>query len=96
LKKALGNITERENLVVRVAPADYAAVAEKAEFWAPLGERLKGITIEPDERIGKGGCIIESPGGIIDATPEVQMSELEAIVEKAWESSFNDCKAENI
>jgi flagellar assembly protein FliH len=90
LKRALANIAERENLVVRVAAEDYAAVSEQTDFWTPVGERLTGITVEPDERIGTGGCIIESANGIIDARPEVQMGELTDIVEKAWQASFQE------
>ncbi len=90
LKKVLAAVTDRENLVVRISPEDHAVVAGSPDFRALPGERPAGITIEPDARVKRGGCIIESTGGIIDATPEVQMSELEVIVQQAWDASVRE------
>ena len=86
LRKALAGVAERDRLVIRVSPADFETVSGNREFWAPVAERVKEIAIEPDERIERGGCIIESDNGIVDAQPSVQLDELSAIVERAWES----------
>jgi flagellar assembly protein FliH len=87
LKKSLSYIAERERIVIRVAPDDMENVSGSREFWAPVTDRLKEVVIEPDPRVEKGGCIIESNSGIVDARLGVQMSELAGLVEKAWESS---------
>lgn len=86
LRKALSFVAEREKLVVRVSPRDRDIVAGNKDFWAPVTERLKDITIEADERIEPGGCIIESNAGVTDARLGVQLHELTEVIEKAWEA----------
>jgi len=86
LKRALTYIGDREKLVVRVAPDDMEKVSGRKDFWIPVSDRLKDITIESDERIERGGCIIESNSGMVDARLGVQFSELSDLVEKVWES----------
>jgi flagellar biosynthesis/type III secretory pathway protein FliH len=88
LKKALTYIAERDKLVIRVAPLDIEAVSGNKDFWVPVTDRLKEITIEPDERIERGGCIIESVSGIVDARLGVQMQAMTELVEKAWNAVY--------
>jgi flagellar assembly protein FliH len=89
VRKALSFVAEKDKLVIRLAPGDLETVTGNKDFWAPVTERLKTISIEPDERIGRGGCIIESASGIIDARLDKQVDELSSVIEKAWESSTN-------
>jgi len=49
-----------------------------------VGERLSDITIEADTTITKGGCIIDSNAGVVDATLGVQFSEMNELIEKIW------------
>jgi flagellar biosynthesis/type III secretory pathway protein FliH len=86
IKKSLSYIADREKLVVRVARDDLETASLKKDFWLPVGERVESIRIESDERIEKGGCIIESNSGVADARLGVQISELAEFVEKIWES----------
>lgn len=85
IKKALTYIGDREKIVVRVAPDDFEQVSGRQNFWLPISDRLKNITIEPDPRISKGGCILESNSGVIDAQLGVQFEELAMLIEKEWE-----------
>jgi flagellar biosynthesis/type III secretory pathway protein FliH len=86
LRKALSYVADKDRLVVRVAPADFSAVSDKREFWAPVAERLTGISIEQDERIARGGCILESASGVVDARLDTQVAELGDVIDKAWEA----------
>ncbi|MBN1129352.1 MAG: hypothetical protein JXA71_10215 [Chitinispirillaceae bacterium] len=86
LRKALSYVAEKDQLVVRIAPADFTTVSDNREFWAPVAERLTGISIEQDERIASGGCILESNAGVVDARLETQAAELAAVIAQAWES----------
>ncbi|MBN1127460.1 MAG: hypothetical protein JXA71_00635 [Chitinispirillaceae bacterium] len=86
LRKALSYVAEKDKLVVRVAPADFPAVSDKKEFWAPVAERLAGISLEQDERITKGGCILESGSGMVDARMETQTAALDEVIDRAWEA----------
>jgi flagellar assembly protein FliH len=84
IKKAISYISDRERLVVRVNTGDMENVTGKKEFWTSIGERLEGIKIESDDRIEKGGCIIESASGVADARVNVLFDELHDIIEKTW------------
>jgi flagellar assembly protein FliH len=86
IKKSLAYIADRERMIVRVAKDDLETVSNRKDFWLPVGERLESLTIESDERIEKGGCIVESNCGMVDARLGVQFDELRDVVEKAWES----------
>ncbi|HEX3020504.1 MAG TPA: FliH/SctL family protein [Chitinispirillaceae bacterium] len=86
-KKALTYIAERERLVIRVAPDDYKVLNENRDFWEPVNEKLKDTVIEQDERVSRGGCIIESNNGSVDARLGIQMDEIVNLVEKMWTDS---------
>ena len=86
IKKAMAYIADRERIIVRVSKDDLENVSRRKDFWMPVGERLESIIIEPDERIEKGGCIIESNSGLVDARLGVQFEELHDTIEKVWES----------
>ena len=88
LRKALSYVAEREKLVIRVSPGDIETVSGNKDFWVPVTEQLTAISIEPDERIEKGGCIVESNSGIVDARLDVQQKELAELIDKAWESTY--------
>jgi flagellar assembly protein FliH len=84
IQKVFSYIATREQVVVRVSPHDFETVTGKKEFWTTLNERLDGIRIEKDSRIQPGGCIIDSAAGIADGRVEVQLDELSATIEQAW------------
>jgi flagellar assembly protein FliH len=84
VKKALAYIDDKDRLVIRVAKDDMETVSGHKDFWLPIGERLESISIEPDERLERGGCIIESNSGAADARLGVQMNDLRELVENVW------------
>jgi flagellar assembly protein FliH len=86
LQKALSYIADRERLVIRVAKDDWEIVSGRKDFWMPVADKLDSIAIEADERIEKGGCIVESNSGVADARLGVRLDELKEVVSKAWES----------
>jgi len=87
IKRALSMIADRENILIRVAPEDMETASGNKDFLSSVTERLEHVRIEVDARINKGGCVIESNSGTVDARLGVQLDEVEALVEKAWESS---------
>jgi flagellar assembly protein FliH len=86
IKKAMTFVTDREKIVVRVNTADLETVTGKKEFWASIGEKLEGIKIEPDVRIQKGGCIIESASGAADSRIEVLFDGIRNVIDDTWHS----------
>ena len=74
-----------EELIVRVHPDDVAVI----ERGRPrLAERMRGapaIAVRADERVERGGCILETPLGVIDARLDVQLAALERALAEAGE-----------
>ena len=87
IKKALSYIADKDRLLIRVAKDDMDSVSGRKDFWKPVGENLSSLSIEPDERVERGGCIIESNSGMSDARLGVQMAELKDLVEAVWKST---------
>jgi flagellar assembly protein FliH len=86
IKKALTYISDREKIIIRVSRDDLENVSGRTDFWIPVGERIDAVSIEPDDSIEKGGCIIESNSGKADARLGVQFLELREIIGRMWES----------
>jgi flagellar biosynthesis/type III secretory pathway protein FliH len=87
IKKALSMIADRENILIRVSPGDMETASGNKDFLSSVTERLERVRIEEDARISKGGCIIESNSGMVDARLGVQLEEVAAMIEKIWESA---------
>ena len=74
VKKALEFILDESKLIFRVNPEDIARFDKKEEF---IHEGLlKKVEVIPDESVSRGGCILETNAGIIDATIESQIVEM--------------------
>jgi flagellar assembly protein FliH len=73
---AIGGCTERDRVVVRLNPDDYAVVAANRQaFLSGLGEDAH-VTLTPDEGVGPGGCLVEAATGTVDARIEAQLDEI--------------------
>lgn len=73
---AVGGCTERDRVVVRLNPNDYAVVAANRQaFLAGLGDDVP-ITLTPDDGVGPGGCLVETATGTVDARIESQLDEI--------------------
>lgn len=68
LKHSLG-----EHIVVRLHPADWKRLKGEDLQFKDIVDRTKRFQFREDETIQKGGCIIESEIGTIDAQLETQL-----------------------
>ncbi len=74
---ALKKVKTRGDVTIRVNLDDYKTTTEhKAEFIKRV-ENVKGITVLEDSSVDKGGCIVETDFGAIDARIASQLGELE-------------------
>jgi flagellar biosynthesis/type III secretory pathway protein FliH len=74
VRAAIAATREREQLVVRLHPDDVALLQDEADSG-----RLR---ISADSAVALGGCIVESPGGALDARFETQLEALAAALER--------------
>ena len=45
---------------------------------------LKALTVTPDAAIGRGGCVLETPSGDVDATIETQLKRIYQSLSEAF------------
>lgn len=90
IRDALEHICSSENIRILVAREDLPPAEEaRAQFL----EILKGspdIGIAPDSTVARGGCIVETSMGNLDAQVETALEVIEREFEKMLHSSDND------
>lgn len=77
IKQAMEKCTFKNKLILRVSPMDFNYVAENNAKIVRLVEGISGIEVVEDSSLDKGGCIIETESGMIDASAKTQIKELE-------------------
>jgi len=82
LRGAVTLAQDEENVTVRVAAAQHDFVEELKKQNGRQFEFLKKIKFEPSEDISKGGCIVETNYGEVDARVEQRVQSLwETLIE---------------
>jgi flagellar assembly protein FliH len=77
LKEAIAKVTDREQIRVRISPSDFDLVrAHKSDIVQAI-DGIKHLVIQKDEAISRGGAIVETDHGTIDARIEQRFSEVE-------------------
>lgn len=77
VKAVVEKIRDREQVTIRVSPADADAVRNNREVYAKLVDGLKHLEIVSDPKVERGGCIIETNLGNVDGRISTQLSSLE-------------------
>lgn len=76
VRQALQASIKSEEFHIKVNPDDFALVNEKKPLFLTSISGLNNITFEADPEISKGGCLIESDVGQVDATIEAKLDEI--------------------
>lgn len=74
---ALRKVKGRGDVLIRVNMAELALTTEHTKEFLETVENVKNITIVEDSSVDKGGCVVETDFGSIDARISSQLSELE-------------------
>jgi flagellar assembly protein FliH len=83
LRAAMKSIVDRENMKVRVHPQDFQYMLEiKSDFLKKL-DGIKNIVFEQDASITRGGAIVETMFGEVDARVDQQYSEIKSVMTTA-------------
>ncbi len=75
--QALRKVKGRGDVTVRVNLADVKLTTEHTKEFMAAVENIQNITIAEDSSIDRGGCIVETDFGAIDARISSQLAELE-------------------
>jgi flagellar assembly protein FliH len=76
LEKTLG-----DRIVIRLNPEDYSGLMERDVDFREKIDRTKRLTLRSDEAITKGGCVVESEVGTIDAQLDLQLEAMRKALE---------------
>lgn len=79
--KAVGQLRSRETLIIRVNPADLAEAQKARPELTREVEDIERVSFRGDPSVARGGCMVETNIGMIDARIETQ---LEAIRESFY------------
>lgn len=75
VRQVISHVKESEPITIRVAPADYEQLAENQAVITQT-HFSSGITLQPDDRVVLGGCLIETSGGSLDGRLETQLQQV--------------------
>mgnify|MGYP003571395621 CR=1 FL=1 len=75
---ALKKVKGRGDVTIRVNVEDVKLTTEHIKDFIGQVENIKGITFVEDSSVDKGGCVVETDFGAIDARISSQLSELES------------------
>ena len=92
VRTGLHQLTERQNLKIRVNPSDYQLVCErKADLLA--GFDSTSLDVVEDRRVGEGGWVIESENGHLDGKIDTQLREVERTLLETCHNAGNQVAA---
>ncbi len=82
--KALHLAADKSRVVLKVNPEDFNYIENVKEDFFNNFNGMKSITVTADTAIGRGGCILETPCGDVDARIDTQMEKLWHSLEEAF------------
>lgn len=77
IQQALRKLKTKSDVIVRVNLADLELATEHVKDFVAMAENARKLTIVEDTTVDRGGCVIETDFGEIDARISSQLSELE-------------------
>jgi flagellar assembly protein FliH len=78
-KVAIARLVERESVTVRVNPGDLERMRNHREEFLSSGE-IKNFRVIEDQRVDRGGVVVETDGGTIDARIGTQLNEAKRVL----------------
>ena len=83
IREALGRIKDRDRIDIRVNFADLELTTAHKNEIIKMMESLRKVNIYEDTRVDRGGVIIETDVGVIDARISSQLTEIEQAIRDA-------------
>jgi flagellar assembly protein FliH len=83
IREALKRIKDRDRVDIRVNFADLELTTQHKDELIKLMESLRKVNIYEDSRVDRGGVIIETDVGAIDARISTQLKEIEEAIRNA-------------
>ena len=87
LQAAIQQVIDRKRIIIHLHPMDHQYLLNHPEGFPSLHEKGEGVQVIVDSSITRGGCLLETSFGEIDATIESQFNEIVSLIWKRFESS---------
>jgi flagellar biosynthesis/type III secretory pathway protein FliH len=82
VRGALRGLVERERVTVLVNPEDLGLVREAIDsLRASLGG-IEHCVVEAERRVARGGCVVRTPEGDVDASIDTKLSRAREVIEQ--------------
>ncbi len=78
-KTAIARLIERDTVTVRVNPADLERMRERRDDLIAIGD-IRNLRIVEDQRVGRGGVVVETEAGTIDARVGTQLDQVRKVL----------------
>jgi flagellar assembly protein FliH len=78
-KTAISRLIERDSVTVRVNPADLERMREHRDELIAIGD-IKNLRVVEDQRVDRGGVVVDTDAGTIDARIGTQLEEARKIL----------------
>lgn len=85
IRNAISHIAGRSEITVRVSPEDQEFAQSRIDAMCDTDDSIIAVRVEGSANIKKGGCLIETDTGIIDATIDNQICEIEQCIIQSWQ-----------
>jgi flagellar assembly protein FliH len=79
IREALHRVWGVDMVKLRINPMDEELVREQRSALLAGSDFIRELLVEPDENIERGGCIIESSAGNVDARIFTQLKQIETV-----------------
>ena len=87
LRKAISELDNEIILKIHIHPDNYQALVEIKSELVEDKSRIENVKIVQNEKIGRGGCLLETNAGIIDARIDTQLSKIKEALLKLPQSA---------
>ena len=78
-REAVARLVERETVTIRVHPGDLEQIRKHRDEFLDVGD-IQQLRIVEDQRVDRGGVMVETDGGTIDARVTTQLKEARRVL----------------
>jgi flagellar assembly protein FliH len=92
INEAIRRITDKDRVIIKVNTEDAGAVRKHRDYLHQLMSDIKSLEVEEDQRIEKGGCIIETNLGFIDSSISTKLETIKLALLSTYEEIIEEQK----
>jgi flagellar assembly protein FliH len=84
IKDAVKMVTEKEKVIIRVNPDDLDEVRGHQDDIIFIGDGIGRLEVRGDKQVDRGGCVVETEAGNIDARIASRFEQLDKSISQAY------------